>query len=50
MAYNASYIGPLDSVLNYPYFFTMRDLWIYKKSLYGVRTFYNNWLKQVTYE
>lgn len=48
MHYASQYIGPLDTVLDYPFFFQMKDIWINTKSMFGIRDFYNNWLKYVT--
>ncbi|KAL4446911.1 hypothetical protein ABPG74_014883 [Tetrahymena malaccensis] len=44
--YVASYIPSVGSVLNYPWYFNMRDIFVNQKDMWGVRTYYQNWAQQ----
>ena len=41
MGYLAGYVGSLDSVLNYPFFYWVRDTVFNQKDMTNLRTFYN---------
>ena len=47
MGYLTRYIGPLDAVLNYPFFFKMRDVFFNSKDMYDLRSYYIDWSKHV---
>lgn len=44
--YVASFIPSLGSVLNYPWYFNIRDLFVNQKDMWAARTYYNNWAAQ----
>ncbi len=47
MWYLKRYVGPLSAVLNYPFFFWMRSLFLHKGDMYNIRNFYNEWSKNL---
>ena len=40
------YLSSMDAVLNYPFFFWVRDTFFNQKDLYNLRNYYNEWGKQ----
>ena len=43
MGFLSSYVGPLDAVLNYPFFYTVRDTIFESKDMFNLREYYNRW-------
>lgn len=41
--YLAGYVPYVGSVLNYPWYFNMRDLFVNQRDMWAVRSYYNNW-------
>jgi len=43
---NEAYVGPYQNyvtgLFNYPMYYTIRDIWMYGKSMYGIRNRYNS--------
>ena len=39
----AQFVGSVDAVLNYPQFFTVRDIFLHWKDMTEIKNFYNNW-------
>jgi len=40
MSYVGGYVGSLDAVLNYPFFFSIRDILFNQKDMYNIRNYY----------
>ena len=40
-------MGSLDACLNYPFFFTIRDILFNQKDMYGIRNYYSDWSKNL---
>ena len=47
MWYLGGYLGSLDGVLNYPYFFWIRDTLFNQKDMYNIRNYYSEWGKNI---
>lgn len=47
MGYLAGYLGSLDAVLNYPFFFWVRDTVFNWKDMTNLRNLYNEWAKHI---
>jgi alpha-amylase len=47
MGYLAGYLGSLNAVLNYPFFFWVRDTVFNFKDMTNLRNYYNEWSKRV---
>lgn len=43
MGYVGGYTECMDAVLNYPFFFTLRDTIFNQRSMYTIRSLYINW-------
>jgi alpha-amylase len=43
MGYHHSFMAGMDATLNYPFYFTMRDIFANNKDMWGIRTYYLNW-------
>lgn len=48
MGYLTGYIGSLDAVLNYPFFYWVRDTVFNKKDMTNLRQYYNEWSKKIS--
>jgi alpha-amylase len=48
MNYLAGYVPYVGAVLNYPFFFTMRDLFAHSKDMWGVKQFYSDWASHLS--
>jgi hypothetical protein len=40
MWYTGGYLGSMDGILNYPFFFQIRDIIFNAKDMYGIRNYY----------
>ena len=47
MSYVAGYTGSMDAVLNYPFFFWVRDTLFNQKDMYNFRNYYIEWAKHI---
>jgi alpha-amylase len=47
MSYLAGYLGSLDAVLNYPFFFWVRDTIFNNKDMTNLRNYYSEWAKRI---
>lgn len=47
MGYVSGYLGSMDAVLNYPFFFRARDIIFNTKDMYELRTYYIDWAKHI---
>lgn len=47
MSYIGGYVGSVDAVLNYPFFFVVRDVLFNTKDMSALRTFYSDWGKNL---
>ncbi len=47
MGYLSGYLGSLDAVLNYPFFFWVRDTVFNNKEMSNLRLYYNEWSKRL---
>lgn len=47
MSYVGGYVGSIDAILNYPFFFTMRDVLFNQKDMNAIKTYYFDWLKHL---
>jgi alpha-amylase len=47
MSYTGGYVGNVDGILNYPFFFQIRDIIFNSKDMYGIRNYYNDWAKNI---
>lgn len=47
MWYLGGYLGSLDAVLNYPFFFWIRDTLFNQKDMYNLRNYYTEWSKNI---
>ena len=47
MSYVSGYTGSMDAVLNYPFFFWVRDTIFNQKEMYNLRNYYNEWAKHI---
>lgn len=47
MGYLSGYLNSLDAVLNYPFFYWVRDTIFNMKSMYNFRTYYSEWAKRI---
>ena len=47
MGYLAGYLGSLDAVLNYPFFFWVRDTVFNWKDMTNLRNYYNEWSRRL---
>ena len=47
MSYVGGYVGSVDGVLNYPFFFWVRDTLFNQKDMYNMRNYYNEWGKNI---
>lgn len=41
MSYTGGYVGSVDGILNYPFFFWVRDTLFNQKDMYNLRNYYN---------
>ena len=47
MGYLAGYLGSLDAVLNYPFFYWVRDTIFNVKDMTNLRNYYTQWAKHI---
>lgn len=47
MWYTGGYLGSMDGILNYPFFFQIRDIIFNVKDMYGIRNYYLEWAKNI---
>lgn len=47
MGYLSGYLGSLNAVLNYPFFFWVRDTVFNNKDMTNLRSYYNEWSKKI---
>lgn len=47
MSYVGGYVGSVDGVLNYPFFFVVRDVLFNGKDMFNLRNYYNDWSKNL---
>ncbi len=47
MGYVGGYLGSLESVLNYPFFYWVRDTVFNMKDMTNLRTYYSEWSKKI---
>ena len=47
MGYLAGYLGSLDAVLNYPFFFWARDTIFNTRNMDNLRTYYTEWSRKI---
>ncbi|EGR27831.1 hypothetical protein IMG5_188020 [Ichthyophthirius multifiliis] len=45
-SYVGGYVSSVGSVLNYPWYFTVKDIFLYQKDMLGIRDHYQNWQRQ----
>lgn len=48
MSYVGGYVGSLSGCLNYPFFFTIRDILFNNKDMTNIRQYYNEWTKHIS--
>jgi hypothetical protein len=47
MGYVAGYVGSVSSVLNYPFFYWVRDTLFNNKDMTNLRSYYTEWSKKL---
>lgn len=43
MGFISQFIGPIDGLLNYPLFYTLRDVFLHQKDMNEIEGYYNRW-------
>lgn len=47
MGYLGGYLGSIDAVLNYPFFYSVRDTLFNGRDMSNLRQYYTNWGKHI---